>query len=229
MNIGGFPVGLATASAAINVDKPTSKLTITTHSVRIGPGPVGNAMVFGLLGNTTPSPGIDFIGSVTTPAGWPQGKWNWVQTIVSSRKFTSASNGANFHSGNGTTTKLDKSYPYDPTPYSGNSVVAGSCAADGSSNGNTNDTPSAPIIGLSRIEITESFETYIMFKSAEADSCYVPLLKANWSWGGIASSADSFTNVSSPIKIPTTLGVGVECSTHPQWSVNSLVEPVTYP
>ena len=203
----------------INVDKPVSTFTTAIHSVRTGTGPNNIDTVFGLMDESQPGPGIVFTGSVTMPTGWPQGKWNWVQMITSSRKFTNAANGSHTHTGDGNTKKLDKWYPYYPRPFTGLPSLAGSWAADETSHSEASDSPTEPLFGRTRIEINDTFETYLMFKSSEINSRYVPLKMANWKWGGVVSSTDNFTNVTSPIKSADE--VGAECTSHPQWSANS--------
>ena len=106
-----------------------------------------------------------------------------------------------------------------PDQSAGETSLAGSWTADGNSHSEASDTPAEPLFGRTKIEIDEAFETYLMFKSSEPNSRYVPLRKADWRWGGVASSADNFTNVTSPIKSAD--AVGAECTSHPQWSANS--------
>ena len=128
------------------------------------------------------------------------------------------------HLGNGTSFKLDTKYPYLPEPFTGNQILAGAFPADGIvPDLDCIDTPRDPVAGLTRIEVDETFRTYLMFRPPGISSRYVPLRKAVWKWGGVASSANNWNPIIDP-KSTDSEQSGAECMEHPEWTENSKTE-----
>ena len=111
------------------------------------------------------------------------------------------------------TWKHDGSFPYG--------TAAATFTADGVTPGIHGDSTSEPADSLFRstIEITESFQTYLMFRPAGTASRYVPLRKINWNWGGKATATDNWTNVTDPVSVAD--AEGAETNQHPEWDDNA--------
>ena len=221
--VGSEPFGHTSSTATMLVEKVDSRLTTKTgeNKVAVLPPPFPEVQAFGFFSKAVGGDkyGIDYTGSVTTPSGWPAGKWNWVQLVKSHREFHNTT-GTHTGMGDGTTSKLDTFYPYKPEPYSGNPLVAGSYPADASEHID-HDLPSEPLFGRVSIEVHETFETYLMFLPPGSGSRYVPLQQVGWVWGGIVSSADGWQAVTAQDQAAPVNPGGVEYSDHPQWDGNT--------
>lgn len=204
--------GTENAMATINVSKVKSVFGTRPGADQLAPSPgFPDERVFGYFGSNNGLPGITFVGAVATPADWSDGQWNWTQLIKSNRIYTNKS-GTHTSIGDGLSFKLDLPYPYCPPGTS--AFIANGSVQDGSQ-----DTPQEPTRGRDRIEVHESFETYLLFKPPGLESRYVPLQKATWQWGGVVSSANGWQSVTLPEGRAD--ATGVECSDHPQWSANT--------
>jgi Bacterial TSP3 repeat len=203
------------AKATIKVEKPTSTFTTVKGAVRLGAGPFAPLVPhsLGFLGATDAFFGVKYIGSVTTPAGWPDGKFVYAQLIKSKRNYTNPPSGNATVLGDGVTWKHD-----GPFPYGG---AAATFTANGQVINNHGDSPSEAADSDLRttIEIAESFQTYLMFRPDGSASCYVPLRKINWNWGAKATAADSWAAVTDPVSVVD--AASVETDLHPEWNDNA--------
>lgn len=197
------------ATIQIKIEKPVSTFTTEKGAVRLTADHAGQHAL-GYFGVTTLPYGVRFVGSATTPQAWSPGTWSWVQLIKTRRDFTNPPNGNATHLGDGVSWKLDTSYPY-----------SGGIVADGQINRDIGDSPSEAANSLFRstIKINDSFQTYLMFRSAETSSRWVPLRRANWNWGGEATATDNWTAVTNSVGEAD--AQGAEISDHPQWTANT--------
>lgn len=227
IEINGSQVGAENSKSTIHVDSPAStfKLEIGEERVDEANDRQGNLVKqFGLFTSETPNvyPGAKFIGSVTTPTGWPTGEWSFVQVIKSQRKYTYAG-GARSHLGDGNSFKLDMLYPYIG-PFSANGSVPPDDCSDTPRDSLTGQpNPNASVTNRTELDIAESFETYLMFKpsgTAAAECCFVPLRKATWKWGGVASSSNNWSPITDP-KSGNSDTTGAKCTDHPKWTDNT--------
>jgi hypothetical protein len=200
------------AKVEIKVEKPTSTFTTDKGVVRLGAGPLG-IHALGFMGANNPLYGVKYIASVTTPDGWTDGKFVYSQLIKSKREFTNPPSGNVTVLGDGVTWKHDGPFPYG--------TAAATFTADGVTPGIHGDSPSeaADSVFRSTIEISESFQTYLMFRPAGTASRHVPLRKINWNWGGKATSADNWTAVTDPVSAVD--AEGAETDQHPEWDDNA--------
>lgn len=200
------------ANVEIKVKKPTSTFTTDKGVVRLGAGPLG-IHALGFMGANNPLYGVKYIASVTTPDGWTDGQFVYSQLIKSKREFTNPPSGNATVLGDGVTWKHDGPFPYG--------TAAATFTADGVTPGIHGDSPSeaADSVFRSTIEISESFQTYLMFRPPGTASRHVPLRKINWNWGGKATSADNWTAVTDPVSAVD--AEGAETDQHPEWDDNA--------
>ena len=90
--INSAQVGATSSIAKIHVDKPVSKFDLVVGGERVdqATNKAGNLVqMFGLFSKTVGSviPGVRFSGSVSTPSGWTNGEWNFVQLTKSKRSY----------------------------------------------------------------------------------------------------------------------------------------------
>ncbi len=223
VRLNGAVAGQQSAYGVINIENVVSTFppAIGKEIVTLQPGT--GAKVFGLFSPTGGTPGIRFIGCVTTPAGYETGKWNWVQLVKSKRQFQNTT-GTTTSSGDCTAFKLDTYYPYCPFPSVLNTFAYNYFAANGVVQNDPafGDTPQEPLENRTHVTIDDIFEIYLMFKPAGTSSRYVPLRKADWRWGGVVSSADNWAAVTGAMA-PATVASS-ECSDHPQWTGNTTAD-----
>ena len=83
----------------------------------------------------------------------------------------------------------------------------------------------------------DNFVMYIMFKPSSVNSCYVPLIRVNWAWGGSALFKGGFLGLTDPQwqgsglypsfedpKINPGVRVSVNTSDHPEWDANNTID-----
>ena len=200
------------AKVEIKVEKPVSTFTTEKGVVRLGIGPLG-IHALGFLGANNPLFGVKYTASVTTPEGWTDGQFVYAQLIKSKREFTNPPSGNATVLGDGVTWKHDGEFPYG--------TAAATFTADGETPGIHGDSPSEAADSVFRdtIEITESFQTYLMFKPAGTASRHVPLRKINWNWGGKATAADNWAAVTDPVSEVDE--ASAETDQHPEWDDNT--------
>ena len=199
--INGAP---AVFSTTINIEKPT-----TTFTANIGVTKINGSLLI-LTDPFGSSHGISFTGKVTVPAGWPKGKWRWVQLLTPMDTKVDTEGNTKTFSLNGTKC-LDTTYPYKPTGglidwYETNIEKTDT------------DTPQQGLLGFKSVDIKESFQMFIMFLPDGKESRYVPTKSVIWSWGGLAKLSDGGEwSLTSPIQF---LDKETDNANHPQWSDN---------
>jgi hypothetical protein len=104
----------------------------------------------------------------------------------------------------------------DPTPY-GARVV--NIADSEQKTIERDDSPSEPLRLFTKVSCSDSFETYLMYQPAGADSIPVTLRVLTWSWGGTATLDAGVWRVTDGTPAATTQPVGSQDSTTlPEWS-----------
>jgi hypothetical protein len=197
-------------STTLNVEKPT-----TTFTTKLGTTAFDGATTrFGLFANATSSAGIEFIGKVNVPAGWPQGKWHWVQLATPARTIIEADGTVRNWTINGKTV-LDTDYPYEPAPYGAHPGNTGAYPTGGQHT--DTDSPSTPLQGKSK-SAHDSFLMTIMFLPDGRDSRYVPTRSVTWSWGATANLVNGAWSLNGPNQ---SVAPSVETTTHPEWTKSS--------
>lgn len=159
--------------------------------------------------------GIIWEGDVFVPSGWPQGKWNWVQTGTPNISAVENSGNAVVYSTNGLT-GLDTRYPtvpYPPAPHPGAAFGYPTGAASNPSN-TYGDSPSIPVKPYKQCSYAASFTTYLMFLPDGSDSRYVPLKVMAWdlSFSASKDSTDSWNIQSQSVNA----GQSQATTDHPQ-------------
>lgn len=197
-------------STNLDVQKPVSTFTTQTGVVRMGLGTTG-AHSLGFLGAVNPRFGVQYISSVTTPQGWSQGQFVYAQLIRTKRNYTNPPNGNATVAGDGVTWKHDGDFPY--------SGVSAIFPADGQIHSGVGDSPSDGTVSRSTVKVVDAFQTYLMFRPAGAASCYVPLRKINWNWGGEASATNNWTVAANPVSVVD--AAGAETFLPPEWNSNA--------
>jgi hypothetical protein len=152
--------------------------------------------------------GIRLKHQTTFPNG-VSGQTQWVQTYNLNHRFQNL---------NGTWSKakregIDVTYPYPPnTPQLPNQMT---------------DSPGQQLSGVSvnnvlqnwkRVEVADSANTWVMFKSSTADSIWVPLAAVNWGWNAVAEKVDKQTWVKDSGSAPGPTGISP--LDFPQWTAN---------
>ncbi len=159
--------------------------------------------------------GMDFIGKVSVPAGWPEGKWHWLQLTTTGRTYVPTS-GVPLHWSLNGQKVLDTNYPYNPPPFGGHPGVTGGYATN--TQQLTTDAPFILLAGLQATTIMDYFEMFIMFLPDGKASRYVPTLSVQWTWGGSATLTGAAWSLTSPNQ---TMGTAVETAVHPEWTTNA--------
>jgi hypothetical protein len=148
--------------------------------------------------------GIDFDATVDVPAGFANGKWQFVQTINpqifywdAAKKYRWSMNGR---------VNLDTDYPY-VGPF------------DTGKGAKTDDSPGQNLTGMVKYQRADVFKMYVMFTPAGAKSKEVPLQVVDWSWQGTATFDDktkkwALSGDAQDAKDPT------KTSAHPTWTTN---------
>lgn len=226
INIAGSQAATETSKAKIRVDKPESTFTLEIGGERVDMANDRHGEIvsmFGLFSNTSGkvSPGVKYIGSVTTPAGWPSGEWSYVQLVKSQRNYTYAG-GATTHLGDGNSFKLDHQYPYSRIFPANGTVATGDDCSDTPRDSLTGKPdPNGPVTNRTSISVDDTFGTYVMFKPpGGAFSRHIPLRKARWMWGGTASASNNWNPITGK-KSPGSETTGAECIDHPKWTDNT--------
>jgi hypothetical protein len=154
-----------TTKAIFNVRAPSVSVSATTP----GSVAVDNRYDTGVLalhfgwGFQTNPPGIRFTQSANPPGG----QFKWLQLIQSSIRVNICASGWGRKAGEG----LDTMFPIQTEQ----------------SNGSFEDSPGTEIVaGDCRLERTDNFATFLMFKPNTSNSIWVALKQINWNWGGTA-------------------------------------------
>ena len=200
---------LAVFSTTINIEKPT-----TTFTSNIGVTKINHSILLILSDPFGSSHGISFTGKVTVPEGWPEGKWNWVQVVTTKRTKVDTEGNTKTFSLNGQPLNgqqlVDTTYPYKP-------IGGLTTWYDTSTEHTVYDTPQSGLTGYVSVDVSDSFEMFIMFLPDGKDSRYVPTKSVTWSWGGLAKLSDGAWSLTSPIQ---SLGKETDNAKHPEWSEN---------
>jgi hypothetical protein len=172
--------------------------------------------------------GIQWEGDVFVPAGWPQGKWQWVQTGTPNITVTDNSGNALVYSTNGQT-GLDTKYPAAPLPAGSHPGNAGGYPTGVPSDGsNTHgDSPSLVLTDLRDCSFAASFTTWLMFLPDGAESRYVPLKSMTWDMNATAAK-DLVSGEWSILSSGQNASLPETTTNHPTWNMNidgSLVQP----
>ena len=223
------------------MDEPISQFNLTIGRERLAtdapenPDGTGDLIwMFGLFPKNLNkvSPGVKFDGFVDTSSYWSQkGKWAYVQLIQSQRNYTYI-NGITSHNGDGTSIKLDTSFPYQ-----------GPFAADGTSPALIcGDTPRDALFGfpppqgnppvpVQRLSISahDTFWTYLMFVPPGSNSRPVSLQLASWQWGGVGTIYNNWTPPDGTTYSTSSNTIGYDWTIHPEWSSNTTSDHETFP
>lgn len=205
----------------IDVKKPTATFTTTLGTAAMNAA----ATRIGLFADADSSAGITYTGNVTVPAGFPEGKWNWIQ-LATPQMTWEAKTGIGPNAGvqkkkwsqNGIQ-GLDTDYPYEPSPYTQHPGNAG--AYDTNSSHTDSDTPSVPLNPFVKAAVNnQTFVMYLMFLPPGEQSRYVPTRKVDWSFS-ISATKTGFNwaaDVNSPAQ---SASASAEVSDHPIWTSNA--------
>jgi len=216
-----------------NVKKPECQLTIQMGKLRMAQ----DGTAYGIYSPNGLTPGIIFRGKVTTPSGYPNGKFQFVQRLQAKEfiiKFRSdGACGQQVLKSNNQPSpdiwRCDGKYPYNldlsPTP-------PDSYPADGSEVLNI-DTPETALESpttpepLDEARKNTNFEMYILFKPADQNGSsnkYVPLRVIVWKYSFCIRKLQAGWNDFKPFQDPPmytgTLVNSTETSSHPEWEVN---------
>jgi hypothetical protein len=163
--------------------------------------------------------GIQWEGDVTVPAGWPQGKWQWVQTGTPNISVTRNNGDPLVFSTNGQT-GLDTRYPTAPLPKGSHPGTAGGYPTGVYDRSDMfGDSPSLPLTDYRDCSYAASFTTYMMFLPDGTESRYVPLKSMAWNMHVTAakdtqSGEWSISSSGQDAQLPETT------TTHPNWTLN---------
>ena len=195
-------------TTTLDIEMPSAEYTRTTGAVRFSqPSDLLQDFYAGFFANEGQQGGFNSIGKVDVPAGWPEGKWHWVQVGTSNRTLTELDGTYKTYSKNDIY-GLDTNYPYAPRP-SGSHPTG--------SEQTTSDIPRILLSGYNARTADDDFSVYIMFLPDGQASRYVPLKKLDWGWNAEASKDQEGWHMTSSgfySQDP------VDTTGHPEWSVN---------
>ena len=208
--VNGIPAEL---SCGLMIDAPISTFTTRHGSVRFSNFSVYLAVGF-YADPAVPdmTGGIDFIGRVDVPAGWPQGEWSFVQLCTANRTRTALDNSPITHSLNGVEV-LDTSYPYGLSDHETGIYPTGTGQISG-------DSPEAPLVGFATVNANDTLVIYQMFLPSGSQSRYVPLKKLTWGWHGAAVRDEDNTWSIPPDSTGSYADESTSTTDHPVWTDN---------
>ncbi len=181
-----------------------------------------------ILYRPPPNEGLTFNGTVSVPAGWPEGEWHYVQLVTSNRQFQTFSGNnpsAPWYHG---LTVLDNSYPYFPGPHGTHPETNVGHFTTGTTDQQGGDSPATGGLGpvVQSVIVADAFSTFLMFKPDGQDSRYVPILRLDWNWN---ASAENTGTTEAPQWVvpegPPSIGVPYKTSVHPMWQHNIAINP----
>lgn len=158
------------------------------------------------LGDPDGIPGIKFLrGLVSVPLPFTNTSWQtqWVQLYDSRNINLTLVNG---QTGSTNDSGLDGCYPY--------AAVNSPTASD--SPGFILSSPPLPS-PVQSITISNTWTMWLMFKPSGANSVWVPLKKASWSWSSSATRQPDGTYIKGTSNDPSNVTF-VDATQHPQWS-----------
>jgi hypothetical protein len=197
----------------LDVKKPVATFTTTLGTSALN----ATSDRIGLFADADSSAGITYVGNVTVPSGFSEGKWNWVQLVTPQRNFEEPSGQKKKWSQN-VSQVLDTDYPYEPAPYTQHPGNAG--AYNTNSSHTDSDSPSSPLAGYVKASTTnESFVMYLMFLPSGEQTRYVPLKKVNWSWSIAVTKAGATWSIDAG-SANQSASAAAETDEHPTWSAN---------
>jgi hypothetical protein len=174
----------------------------------------------------TPSTTTVNIVTVTVPAGFAQGQWNFVQ-IVKPGNTRTLGGGTRQQGNNYGEWVLDTTYPYEPAPYRSYPTPgepAGSYAT-GNTPHTVTDTPATFLLPATLRDTgmkNQQWEMYVMFLPPGVDGRYVPLKKIAWNVNCNVTNGAGGWNISAGAT--QNAGDATITSVHPQWTAN-VVKP----
>ena len=212
------------ATKKLGVDRPDWDIsTVVCGTVTPQPdniNPLGVALKQATLAH--PKRGIDWSQvTVTTPAKYGSGIWNWTQLVVPGRKFKDGTGYKYIALSNYNPPKkvygvqcLDNSYPYGRIDGgSGNWYVA-----DGTPGGDF-DAPFQSFSGPGiEWDISDTFDDYLMFEPLDVDSKAVPLKTGNWYWNATGTYNLLGFNTWAVTGTDAKWTEGQQSPAHPEWT-----------
>ena len=144
---------------------------------------------------------------MTLPEGYPEGQWNYVQTVRLGCWVTKNDGTKKRYKHTGEVV-LDTEYPYEPDPPQTWST--------GEDRWPTRDTPYQGLDGYVYMKMDETFWMYVMFLPAGSESTWVPLGRWEWYW----KCESSFANGEWEAPDQNDKGIGKlkETTQHPVWT-----------
>lgn len=206
-------------TASLDVQQPVVNFTRKLGIIKFSSAFSGDLRL-GLFENAPGDyDGIVWEGEVFVPAGWPQGKWNWVQTGTPNISVIENSGNPLVYSTNGQT-GLDTRYPVAPAP-----PASHPGAAQGYSTGipinpatTSGDSPSIILSDFKQCSYAANLTTYLMFLPDGTESRYVPLKSMNWNLSFTASkdASNSWSIQSQSVNAEQPQST----TNHPKWDKN---------
>ena len=136
-------------------------------------------------------PGMKWTADVRPPADFAEGDWNFLQLVTPGRFYSDSTRSWHVH---GTAIQgLDTAFPYAFPTVAYNATVDGIAAYSSPLPAGTgmSDSPSLSLIHIRNLggvqaSVSESFETYIMYRPPGGDSRWVPVRRLLWGWSAVA-------------------------------------------
>lgn len=207
--VGGKPMS---GKETFSVKKPAATFTVVQGVIYLGPYKIDGKKVFGMVlahDKSGITPGMDFTGKVTVPAGFPEGTWCCVQVLTGRTAMT-----AKFDDGtivkmvrtSGGEYVLDSGFPYSEE------------RSTGGTDGKEYDSPGYNTGFAQSIfqEYEAAFKMYVLFKPAGKKSMYVSLRRLDWKFKGkMEKTAGKWKLV--PKSTAKSKEPAVDDTTHPEW------------